>query len=541
MRRETWSQEEFQVLNDKMTRVKLQNPKISPTEELRTLMRFYEKHLYGVSSRDLTLGKTVDFVENNDGTYTQIEADCQGYFERDGNDPSGPLTCHFEMSKFKEVDGKRLTYKEYLRDGKVIKSNRDEMIKLADAPQTTILDMGGAGSSLLETGVLTGFGTATGVVPPRWVNWLMELVSLKAFMKNFVTIQPMDEMQIMFPLKTSKLEDDSELQATALPTQEGRAGTEHAIVWANWQINGWKYLRYAELTNEVAEMLDKYLNVTSKYSEELAEGHALLWDYPINYGIQQMLVKGTWRYPQFTPPSTYAWEEGSGTAEPIPFGSASVLTTNAKKNYLFQDLSGGSDGTIYEPSVTTTEEFEYDSSTARAGSGAGDEIPEGLMALGSLLKEKGSQMDFVIFTDSRITERYFKDDRVQSLDYNLGDPKFQDERGYLGKVAIAGSSTFVDLWEAPPNLIPARDTDDTVADAAYPIFGGKYGEVWNHGVYSPISLRVDEGFEAKSDGVATRIRPTESKVLTTSSKGSSWPGDYHHVAILWAMLDDAHI
>jgi hypothetical protein len=540
LRKETWTKEEFQALNDKMALIRAQNSKLSPSKEFASLLRLYEKHQYGITSRDLALGKTIDFHDNGDGTYTQVEADCRGYFKRNPDDRSAPLVCHFEMSKFKETNGKRLTFKEYLRDGQHVRDNRDQMIKLADDPDTTITDMGGAGSTLLETGVLSGFGTATGVVPPRWVNWLMELVSLKAFMKNFISIQPMDEMQVMFPLKTSVIEDNTEFQAAAVPTVEGRAGTEHHIVWANYQINGWKYLRYSELTNEVSEMLDKYLNVTSKYAEELAEGHTLLWDYAINKGIQQMLVKGSWRYPELSTGS-FSWEEGSGTEVEIPFGKASVLTTNALKNYLFQDLSGGSDGTIYNPSVTTTEEFKYDESTVRGDSSAGDEIVDGLAALATVLKNKGSSMEYVIFTDSRITERFFKDDRVQNNLYDFGKQKYQDENGFLGTVSIAGSSTFVDVWESPANLIGTRDTDDTVADTAYPIFGGRYGEGWHQGVYSSVNLRVDEGFEVLTDaGSVERIRPTETKVLTTSSKGSSWPGDYHHIAILWAMLDDAH-
>lgn len=541
VKKERWSEEEYRAMNEKYTLWLSENPLTGPTERLKVLTRLYEKHMYGVTSRDLTLGRTIEYVKNSNGTFKRVEAACRGYFEMNLNDRSAPLTCHWERDKFEEVKGRGdLTYQELLDDHIVLRNNRDQMIKLVTDTQSTI--SGVPSDSMLESGVATGFGTGTGVVPPVFINMLLELTSLKAFMKNFISMQPMPDMTFKFPLKTSRIEDSGEMQRTAVPTVEGRAGTEYEINWANYEINGWKYLRHSELTNEVGEMLDKFLGVTQKYMEELALGQTLLWDYAAIEGIQQMMVMGTWRYPELSAGS-FTWEVGAGTEEEIPFGKAVVLTVNALKNYLFQDLSGGgNDGKIYQPSIVTTEEFEYDSATLRSGSSGTDDILEGLGGVATLLKNKHSALEFACISESRVTERLMKDARMANLEIRTGDPVFQSEDGYLGQIAILGSSTFCDLWEAPNGLIPLRPTDDTAADDAFPIICGKYGEGWHQGVFSPVSMRVDEGFEALDDAASvTRLRPTESKVLTTSSKGSSWPGDYNHIAILWAMLDDGHV
>lgn len=545
-RKEKWAEEEFKVMCQKWSQWMADNPKASKSEQLMILQRLYEKKVYGITSRDLTLGKSVDYVEVEPGVFKKVEADCRGYFITNSSNQSVVPECHFERTRFDIVNNKRFTYREMCIDAKEVKNNRDEMIALAATQETTIRDVDADGTdSFLESGVETGFGTTAGVVPPVFINMLLELTSLRAFMKNFIAIQPMPDMTFKFPLKTSKIEDSAEFQRTAVPTVEGRAGTEYHTEWANYEINGWKYLRHAELTNEIAELLDRFIPVTQTFVNDLAEGQALLWDYAAHEGIQTMIVKGLWRYPRLAA-GAFTWTEDGANEIEIPFGKASVLTSNAKLNYLWQDLAGGThDGKIYEPNAGAGAEFQWTEvdPPLRAGSTGSDEILEGIGAIGSLLKEKHSKLEYVILTDSRLTERLFRDSRIADMTVRTGDPVFQSEDGYLGQVAVAGSSTFVDIWEAPANLIPFRATDDTTGGAknAYPIICGAYGKGWHQGVFSPVSMRVDEGFEVV-DEVADlgRLRPSESKVLTTSSKGSTWPGDYNHISILWGMLDTGH-
>jgi hypothetical protein len=543
--KEKWTDDAFKAMARNWSLWELSNPQAGPTERFKTVQRIYEKHLYGATSRDLTLGKMIHYKDNGDGTSSRIETPVKGYFKIDLTDRGAPLSAVWERDK-SEVGkgGSRLNYKELLEDQRIIKNSRDEMIALAAAGQETTSIDSGSGSSLLDIGVETGFGSTTGVIPPAFINMLLELTSLKAFMKNVIGVQPMPDMSFKFPLKTSVIEDDAGMQRAAVPTVEGRAGLDYRIQWLNWEVNGWKYLRHAELTDEIREMVDKFLGVSSSYMEDLATGQTLLWDYAAIEGILTMLIRGVWRYPRLAA-GTFTWTEDGTNEVEIPFGKASVLTTNAKLNYLWQDLSNAtaSDGIIYEPDTVTTDEFDWKESTARPGSTTSDDILEGFLALGTLLKNKGSKMEYIVLSDSRITERLMKDARMANLTIRTGDPKFQNEEGYLGQIAIGGSSTFTDLWESPNGLIIPRATDDATGVGgpfdAYPIIGGAYGRGWHQGVFSPISARIDEGFEVVDIGTPPprRLRPSESKVLTTSSKGSSWPGDYHHIAILWAMFD----
>lgn len=530
---------EFKAMQERFALWKMENPKATSSEELIALMRLYEIHNYGVTSKDLTLGKSIDYIYE-DGAYRRVEAAVNGIFYCDPNKRGELPTCMFNRAKFKlSDDGKRLSFKEFVRDAESLKTERLEKL---EEIRLSVADTGTAtasGKSLLESAIDTGFGSSSGVIRPVFMNMLLELVSIQAFMKNFVSIEPMDDATFYFPMKTSVVTDDSNMTRTALPTPEGLAGTDHSISYDRYEINAWKFLRHAELTDEVNELIGKFINVQSHYVEDLAQGQALLWDWPILEGILTMIVRGTWRRPKKGTPWT--WDI---TTE-IPWGKASVLTTNAKLNYLFQDMSGTAltDGIIYEPAVTTGNEFKYDSSTVRQGSTSEDETYEGIMALASLLKDKNSALEYVILSDSKQTERLFKDGRFLDARMMTGNPKFQDERGYLGRVAIGGSSTQTDVWEAPNGLVEAWDSDDTpTADVLTPIIGGRYGRAWHHGVLTPLNMRVDRGMEVKAAGVgsANVLRDNETMVITTSTKGSSWPGDYHDAAILWQALADGH-
>jgi hypothetical protein len=532
--------QQFRDLQEKFTLWKMQNPKRSSSDELQALMRLYEIHNYGITSKDLALGKTVDWVQQ-DGQYHRVEAAVSGIFYCDPNQRGSLPQCHFNRASFKmSKDGQRMSYKQYIRDAQLVKEERLE--KLEDIKLATAHDTGvdtGSGKSLMESALDTGFGSSSGVVRPVFMNMLLELVSLKAFMKNFVNIEAMDSMSFYYPMKTSAVQDHAAMhRATGLPTAEGRAGMDYGIEYDRYEINGWKYLRHAELTDEVNELVGKFLNVQSHYVEDLSEGMALLWDWPIVEGIQDMMVKGMWRRPKKGAPITWI------KTDEIPFGKASVLTTNAKSSNLFQDQSGSTnDGKIYEPSVTTTEEFDYHNSTARAGTSGADELYEGVIALATLLKKKRSKIEYIILTDSRMTERMFKDSRFLDARLQTGNPRFQDETGFIGRISIGGSSSQTDIWEAPEGLFNVRATDDDTPTEVLPIIAGRYGRGWTHGVFTPASMRVDKGFEVVTDagvGDSEVLRDNETTVITTSSKGSSWPGDYHDFAILWQCFAITH-
>lgn len=540
-----WKRPEFIHMQNRQAAWRAENPGASPSEDLLTLQRLYEQHNYGVTSRDLTLGRSIDYVEE-DGNYYRVESQVRGYFQGNPNRLGDLPECHFVRTRWKVENGKKMSYNEYVIDSQIQKSLRDEEIKLAAGvpdPHTTSEQTGVTSKSLMHTAVESGFGSTDGVITPVFMNMLLELVSHKAFFKNFINVQPMPTMSFYFPMCHSRVQDvtiDGTIEAfdqDALPTPEGRAGEDFEIDWGKWEVNGWKYLRHFELSNEIGEMIGQYIGVGQKYLEYIAEGMSLLWDWPIFLGIQTMLTRGVWRYPRLSS-GTYTWYTTGTKSIAIPWGSASVLTTNAKKNYLFQDLATGA-GKIYEPSVTTTEEFVYQLSTARDYSATTDTLIEGIMALASLMDEKHSQLQYIILTDSVQKENLFRDADMRNLTIRSGEAKFQSEDGYLGQIAIGGSSSFVDLWIAPHGFVPSVTGDTTATTyttgtTLYPIFGGKYGGGWNQGVFTPFNLRVDDGMESRTDGDSVnRLRPTETKVTTASQKGSSWPANYNDVVILW--------
>jgi hypothetical protein len=320
------------------------------------------------------------------------------------------------------------------------------------------------------------------------------------------------------------------VSATAIATNEGRAGLDINVKFTKWEVNGWKFLRHAELSDEVQELISKYINVVGEYNADLAEAHALLWDYSTFAGWYSMLTAGVWR--RWDATSTAAMKESNTE---IPFGAASVLTTNAKANYLYQD---GVDGVIHEPSVTTTEELEFHSSTVLAGSTTADLLLDGIKEVCHLLKAKKSKAEFVLLPE-KLSKVLTNDARFPNNTIATGLPEFQNENGYLGRINIYGTATMVDLWEYSQDLFGQQDSDDATPCKLDVVFVGSYGKFWNLGVYSPFYARVDEGYEVVANrGVVTgfsTLRANETKVITTGSKGSSFPGDYHHLAmLLWS-------
>lgn len=501
------------------------DPNMSPTQKLITMHRMYEKYHYGVTTRDLARGYEERTVwDDHSKKWVTLHSRVRGAFQIGGpgnNHPSRDPVLAFERTKFKVADGKRQPVVETFKSG-----NPDGDIKFA--PETTIRDMGD-GASLLETNVDALYGTATGVVTPVFVNRMMRLTAEKVMAKNFVQVVPMDSMNFYFPIRNSRVSDNTTAWSpTVKATSEGKAGLDINVKYTKWEANGWKFLRHAEYSYEIEEMVQKFINVTGDLAEDLALGHALLWDWSCFHGMYDMITRGFWR----------RWDRGddaftSGSSldeTEIPFGKASVLTTNAKKNYIFQD---GTTGILYEPAVTTGNEMKFDSSTQLSGSSSSDLLMEGLVEVCHLQKMKKSKPEFLLMP-KKLTRLLFKDARMSNQQILTGQTKFQDEAGYLGQINIVGTTSVVDVWEYDEELFGQQTLDDASACKVDVVFCGAYGKFWNLGVFTPFYLRVDEGYEVLTSGVggASVLRNNETKVLTSGSKGSSFPNDYHHLSLL---------
>jgi hypothetical protein len=271
----------------------------------------------------------------------------------------------------------------------------------------------------------------------------------------------------------------------------------------------------------------------------MRDGMALLWDYTIAEGLYSMLSQAKWR--RFDV-SGDAWAD----SEYVPLSGSSgadMLTTNAKKCMLFQDLEPNSAnyGLIYEPDTTGGQQLDYLTSTLRGGE-VGDELYELVVELATELKDKKSKMDFLLCPPA-LTKNFFKDPRFLDMTKQTSNPAFQGETGYLGQINIGGSASKVDLWEYDTDLLVAKESTDAGTYALDVLFAGSYGKFWNQGIYSPTYMRVDDGMEVV-DGIgvggANVIRPNETRVITVGSRGASFPGDWHHLVMGLVSRSQAH-
>lgn len=515
------------------------HPESSNTERFIALNRLYEKAHYGVTSRDLHRGYEIDYIEQ-DGRYYRVKNAVRGAFVvgGDGNRSVGDdPTTRYLRTKWK-VDSKPMTSRQFMHDRKVHRE-----IALAQTEHTTGSDILGEGEALLEhSGIDTGFGDTPGVITPQFVNMILEQVSARAMFKNFVRIVPMPSMSFYFPLKVSRITDNTNIAATAAPTPEGRAGTEFAISWSKFLVNGWKHLIHAGLTIELIQMLSRFIMIRSEYINDMREAMALLWDFSVAEGLYSMMTTAKWRrYDK----SGSAWADSEYVPLSGTSGSELLGAGNAHKFILYQDLTPGSAnyGKIYN-AADSPNHLKYESSTLRPGSAAGDDLFEFLVALASALKANNSALEYFM-APPIVTEFFFRDSRFADMTIATGNPAFQSENGYLGQISIGGSNQKVDIWEYETAVLGTKQSADTTPRTLYPVFGGAYGRAWNQGVYSPFYMRVDDGMEVKADiGVGGAgvdvIRPNETRVITVGSRGSSFPGDFHHMALGLISLGFAH-
>jgi len=531
-----FTNEEYVALQNKYYSYCRAHPKLTTTEKMIALNRLYEKAHYGVTSKSLERGYEIDYVPTNDGKFLKVQNHVRGRFVvgGDGNRGIGadPVAQYVRTSW--DVVSKRMSKQELFRD---MESQRT--INLAATEHTTASDIMAKGAGLLEhSGIDTGFGATPGVIGPEYVNMLLEQVSAKSIFKNFVRIVPMPSMTFYFPMKTSKILDNATITAAVAPTAEGRAGTEFSISYNKFLVNGWKHLRHAALTVELIQMLSKYLMVREDYISDMKDSMALLWDFSNVEGFWSMLTAAKWRRYDV---SGTAWTD----SEYVPLSGASgadMLGVNAKKNYLYQDLTPGSAnyGKIYEPLTATP--TKYETSTLRAGSEAGDDLFELIVALATLLKAKYSKLEYFC-APPKVTEYFFRDNRFLDMTMATGNPAFQNENGYLGQIAIGGSNQRVDLWEYDPAILGTKATVDATPRDMHVVFGGAYGRAWNQGIFSPVYMRVDDGMEVVAGigtGASNVLRPNETRVITVGSRGSSFPGDFHHIVMGQISLGFAH-
>ena len=501
---------------------------LSPTEKFILLNRTMEKAHQGVTMRDLARGYEIDYVQDEDsGKFYEVESAVRGVVKVGGagNDtPNSDPVVSFHRTSWKVKNGKALSYMQMIQD-KTIKRE----INLA-TEHTTATDIAGAGTALLEhEGIDTGFGATPGVITPRFVDMMLRKFAEKTVMKNFVRMFPMPGMTFYFPLKTTIPSDHASTAYDTMPTLEGTAGVDYSMSFTKFLVNGWKHLRHAVLSDELLDLLSGFIPIQAEYVEDLGEVMALLWDYAIAEGLFNMIYTAKWWRPDI---SGTAW----AASEYVPLSGASganILGANALNHFLWQDLlaSSTTNGIIYDPHGTTTD--EYLTGTVHSGSSTSDTPFELVLALATLLKNKKSEMQYICWP-TKITELIARDARFLETIQATGNPAFQSESGYLGQIAIGGTSGRTDVWEYDASLLATKQTGDVGTYDMLPMFAGRYGGAWNLGMYSPLYMRVDDGRQVIADAAGSGIdtvRTNETRIITAGTRGSSFPGNYQDLVM----------
>jgi hypothetical protein len=186
--------------------------------------------------------------------------------------------------------------------------------------------------------------------------------------------------------------------------------------------------------------------------------------------------------------------------------------------------------------------MKYQSSTLRANylSPAGSNIFDFIVDLAEMMKNKNRKLEWVALTSVAAT-MLSKDDRFINSQYKTGNVRFQDETGFMGRVPIGGTSTFVDVWAIPDGALAAKTTADSPALAITGmIFGGEYRKTGIIAPYAPFSLVVDDGFEVVAVDTVNVLRRNDTKVLTSKSVQAVAPWDTEAL-VLGFLMATAHV
>jgi hypothetical protein len=478
---------QYQAMDMALLNYKLQNPKASMTDIMIRMQEILSVSHYGITPRELIFG-----------------------FKKSPQKPGYGI-------QLQEV-GYEMKFKEDLKP--IFKEGNEFKLE-----QTS----GGDTPPLIQNPLTNPtYGGSTGIIPPVWLDIMIRKTSRYTMAKNLAMVFMMKNLVDVAPIKWTKV-DDSVDNATFYPIAEGRAGIDYNNTYKVHRLDCYKYLFHSGLTWEVIVALDGKIDVQADVIDDLALAHALLLDRDFWEGQYAAIVSGTYRRWE-----TNAW----ANSVEIPLGTASVKTTYAKKHRLFYDLTTGK---TYYPAVGAGDENKYQSSTPREEylSPSGSVIFDVFVDLAELMKAKNRRLEWIAVTPG-IATMLAKDSRFQNTLYKTGTIRFQDEGGYLGRVAIGGTNNSVDLWEIPNNAIAAKTTDDAVA-ITHLVFGGEYRKTGVIGQFAPFGLFVDEGFEVKAVGVggSSVLRRNDTKVLTTKSVQAVAPWDTEAL-VLCQIVNTAH-
>jgi len=405
------------------------------------------------------------------------------------------------------------------------------------------------------------FGDSSGVIPPEWLDILNNEIAMKMVSNKIARVIPMSGVTMQYPYKLYSTSAINGLARTSAltgfkPTREGRPGYYDSGSLTTNEYSGYDLVLrtldcfqtqiHSSLSLVVLNSLSGLVDVLADFQKDLADAHAYMKESIFWTSMWHFLTSGYQYSWNITGDTTDAWD--STTVE-VPQGKALVLAT-AEHNVLALDLKSTVEYTYYAQDVadgsTSGTGIEFWDSTCDSDAKAASIRPtyispkdqdvfDFVLDVVSEVKHKSGKCDFVVI-DENVSTILAKDDRFIDTTKLSGSVKYLHEDGYLGKINVGGTASMIDVWEVNSSiLIPSgatvqfaisvSGTPDTWTTADIDVMSVVYAGVYKSpgliGVYSPISVRIDDELEI----VDSKARRNNKKVLTTHDISAVSPYD----------------
>lgn len=376
------------------------------------------------------------------------------------------------------------------------------------------------------------YGGVDGIIRPYVSDLVLTEVSRKTMAKNLALVYPAKGLVGEGFIKATK-PDGSVADGTFHPVAERSSGQSYYNGYKRFTFDIHKHMLHSELTWEVLRAAQDNIPLMKHLMKEHSIAHALMEDTEYWESQYTGITKGLYRRWN---PTGNAW----GVAEEIPNGKGTVVGANAKYHKLFFNLG---DGTTWLPSDVEADNLKYQSSVRRSAVFSKDnsDIFDLTVDLAELMREKegNRQFDYIAVNPKMLT-LLAKDSRFLNAFDLTGEIRFNGEYCFMGKIAIGGSTSMVDVWLVPNGSLGPKQTEDTSPiEVQGLIFGGSYG---GSGIIMPFDapgIMIDDGFEVVTEGGKQVLRRNDTKVLTTKSCVGIVPSDMENL-VMAIVVDETH-
>jgi len=419
---------------------------------------------------------------------------------------------------------------------KHLQAKKDGEISFADSLQKTST---GTNPFMDSPFTYPLYGGSSGIVLAQLLPMVELRTARKAFWSNFSNMMFVDSLLFRYIVRKARLQDSAGFQGMGTPVKEGYIGTEYGFELGFQNGDCFKYVFHSALTYEMIKTMANQYPMVSSLIADMIGGMSILKDAVMGMQLWEAVHSGY----------LYRWNTNTGTwvknLMEIAGGKVQVLLTNAPLFHCFVDWTGTglTNHKLMIPSVTTTEENEYDSATAEPTAKTTDEILDILIRYGipKYMDNNGNEPPTDICIPSTLWADFINDDRLINSNTRITKiPHMQNTMGYCGTLSLPIIPD-VNIWRyvynagAVNSQLPDVASDDSTPKTLHPIFIlGKNPLV--DGTFMPPTVWLDEGFTAADVGPAGSsypvLRRDGTKVITVSEIGFSDVQDVYKAFIL---------